>query len=161
MAKKRKRTSRRVGSETTPVVAAKDKTAVTARTERQTMAGRKRLRRRLRRLERQLADAARQERKRLRKLERALWRRQRIEAAIDEIRTATALMENAAASNAAAEPATTEAGAAKPVAAKADARPAAARRAPARRLDRPRSGGSGNAAPGLAPDPAPTGPTQG
>jgi len=85
MAKKRKRTSRRVGSETTPVVAAKDKTAATARTERQTMAGRKRLRRRLRRLERQLAGAARQERKRLRKLERALWRRQRIEAAIDEM----------------------------------------------------------------------------
>ena len=94
MAKKARKTSRHSGSKTAPVPASKDEAAA-ATASRRAMAGRRGLRRRLRKLEGQLADAARQERKRLRKLERALWRRQRIEAAIDEIRTATALMKAA------------------------------------------------------------------
>ena len=95
VAKKRKRTSSRPGNETAPSVAAADETAAGAGPGRRTVARGKGLRRRLRKLERQLADAARQERRRLRKLERALWRRQRLEAAIDEIRIATGLGKSA------------------------------------------------------------------
>jgi|BarGraNGADG00212_1021973.scaffolds.fasta_scaffold13871_2 hypothetical protein len=133
MAKNDRRVSRRSGHEPEPG-AAKQKSVATAGAKR-LMAGRKGLRRRLRKLEGQLADAARQERKRLRRLERALWRRQRIEAAIDEIRTATALLRNAA-SDAVEKPASSgPAGAAlKPVAkpvskpvARTAAKPAAAR----------------------------------
>src|ERR1035437_7320958 len=43
----------------------------------------------LRQLERQLSDAARQERKRLRKLERATFRRQMLQAALEELRGET------------------------------------------------------------------------
>jgi hypothetical protein len=120
MAKKQDRKSRRSAAKTEPVVGAKDETAATAPSRRKMMAGRKGLRRRLHKLEGQLADAARQERKRLRRLERALWRRQRIEAAIDEIKTATALIKNAAAADsvkpAEAKPAATAAADVKPAA---------------------------------------------
>jgi hypothetical protein len=44
------------------------------------------LRKHLRRLERQLASAAQLEAKRVRKLEKARWRRQRLEAFIDEVK---------------------------------------------------------------------------
>ena len=140
MAKKQDRKSRRSAGKTEPVVGAKDETAAAAPSRRKMMAGRKGLRRRLHKLEGQLADAARQERKRLRRLERALWRRQRIEAAIDEIKTATALIKNAAAAEAvkpveakpeeikpaAVRPPAVKSVAAKPVAAKpAAAKPAA------------------------------------
>jgi hypothetical protein len=47
------------------------------------------VRKHLRQLERQLSDAARQERKRLRKLERATFRRQMLQAALEELRGET------------------------------------------------------------------------
>ena len=150
MAKKERRTSRHSGSKTAPVPASKDEAAA-ATAARRTMAGRKGLRRRLRKLEGQLADAARQERKRLRKLERALWRRQRIEAAIDEIRTATALMKTATARKA-APPVTAPPVAAEPTA----GRPVVTKRAPARRAAGPRTGGAaGGPRPAHTPKPAP------
>lgn len=182
MAKKARRKSRSSAAKaaTAPVEAAKGQPAMTAAAAKRTTVGRKRLRRRLRKLEGQLANAARQERKRLRRLERALWRRQRIEAAIDEIRTATALIERAPAkpaaksakSGAAAKPVAKspdEPAAAKPAAAAtvpADApvptaKPAAAKRAPARRVARPRgNGAAGGPRPALPADPAPAPPTQ-
>lgn len=46
-------------------------------------------RKQLRRLERQLADAARTEARRVRRLEKAHWRRQRLEAALDGVRTSS------------------------------------------------------------------------
>ncbi len=49
------------------------------------------VRKHLRQLERQLSAAARQERKRLRKLERATFRRQMIQAAMEELRGETAV----------------------------------------------------------------------
>jgi hypothetical protein len=49
------------------------------------------VRKHLRQLERQLSDAARQERKRLRKLERATFRRQMLQAALEELRGETAV----------------------------------------------------------------------
>jgi len=159
MAKKERRMSRHSGSKTAPVPASKDEAAA-ATAARRTMAGRKGLRRRLRKLEGQLADAARQERKRLRKLERALWRRQRIEAAIDEIRTATALMKTATARKA-APPVTAPPVTAPPVAAEsAAARPVVTKRvtkrAPARRAAGPRTGGAaGGPRPTRTPKPAP------
>ena len=150
MAKKERKTSRHSGSKTAPVPASKDEAAA-ATAARRTMAGRKGLRRRLRKLEGQLADAARQERKRLRKLERALWRRQRIEAAIDEIRTATALMKTATARKA-APPVTAPPVAAEPTA----GRPVVTKRAPARRAAGPRTGGAaGGPRPARTPKPAP------
>ncbi|HEX7543413.1 MAG TPA: hypothetical protein VF361_01250 [Candidatus Limnocylindrales bacterium] len=150
MAKKERKTSRHSGSKTAPVPASKDEAAA-ATAARRTMAGRKGLRRRLRKLEGQLADAARQERKRLRKLERALWRRQRIEAAIDEIRTATALMKTATARKA-APPVTAPPVAAEPAA----GRPVVTKRAPARRAAGPRTGGAaGGPRPARTPKPAP------
>jgi hypothetical protein len=155
MAKKERKTSRHSGSKTAPVPATKDEAAA-ATAARRTMAGRKGLRRRLRKLEGQLADAARQERKRLRKLERALWRRQRIEAAIDEIRTATALMKTATARKA-AEPVAAALVAAELVAAEPVAgRPVVTKRAPARRAAGPRTGGAaGGPRPARTPKPAP------
>src|ERR1035437_503729 len=96
MAKKQRRKSGRSGKETAPIVATQDEASASPTGARRTMAGRKGLRRRLRKLEGQLAAAAQQERRRLRKLERALWRPQRIEAAIDEIRTATSLIKASA-----------------------------------------------------------------
>jgi len=45
----------------------------------------------LKQLQRQLADAARTEAKRVRKLEKARWRRQRLEAAVDEVKTASSV----------------------------------------------------------------------
>jgi hypothetical protein len=126
MAKKQEKTSRRSGGKTEPAVGAKGHTAGAVPSRRKMMAGRKGLRRRLHKLEGQLADAARQERKRLRRLERALWRRQRIEAAIDEIKTATALVKNAAAAEA-AKPAEAKPVVAKPVAKNAAAKHAAAK----------------------------------
>ena len=156
MAKKARKTSRHSGSKTAPVPASKDEAAA-ATASRRAMAGRRGLRRRLRKLEGQLADAARQERKRLRKLERALWRRQRIEAAIDEIRTATALMK-AATARKAAPPVAAPPVAAPPVAAEpaAGRRPVVTKRAPARRAAGPRTGGAaGGPRPALTPKPAP------
>ena len=50
------------------------------------------VRKHLRQLERQLSDAARQERKRLRKLERATFRRQVLQAALEELRGETAVV---------------------------------------------------------------------
>ena len=47
------------------------------------------VRKHLRQLERQLSDAARKERKRLRKLERATFRRQMLQAALEELRGET------------------------------------------------------------------------
>lgn len=47
------------------------------------------LRRQLKRLEGQLADAAQTEAKRIRRLERARWRRQRLETAVDDAKTAS------------------------------------------------------------------------
>jgi hypothetical protein len=47
------------------------------------------VRKHLRQLERQLSDAARQERKRLRKLERTIFRRQMLQAALEELRGET------------------------------------------------------------------------
>ena len=47
------------------------------------------VRKHLRQLERQLSDAARQERKRLRKLERATFRRQMLQAALEDLRGET------------------------------------------------------------------------
>jgi len=155
MAKKARKTSRHSGSKTAPVPASKDEAAA-ATASRRAMAGRRGLRRRLRKLEGQLADAARQERKRLRKLERALWRRQRIEAAIDEIRTATALMK-AATARKAASPVAAPPVAAPPVAAEpAAGHPVVTKRAPARRAAGPRTGGAaGGPRPALTPKPAP------
>jgi len=155
MAKKERKTSRDSGSKTAPVPASKDEAAA-ATASRRAMAGRRGLRRRLRKLEGQLADAARQERKRLRKLERALWRRQRIEAAIDEIRTATALMK-AATARKAASPVAAPPVAAPPVAAEpAAGHPVVTKRAPARRAAGPRTGGAaGGPRPALTPKPAP------
>ena len=151
MAKKARKTSRHSGSKTAPVPASKDEAAA-ATASRRAMAGRRGLRRRLRKLEGQLADAARQERKRLRKLERALWRRQRIEAAIDEIRTATALMK-AATARKAAPPVAAPPVAAEPAAGR---RPVVTKRAPARRAAGPRTGGAaGGPRPALTPKPAP------
>jgi hypothetical protein len=49
------------------------------------------VRKHLRQLERQLSDAARQERKRLRKLDRATFRRQMLQAALEELRGETAI----------------------------------------------------------------------
>ena len=49
------------------------------------------LRKHLKQLQRQLADAARTEAKRVRKLEKARWRRQRLEAAVDEVKTASSV----------------------------------------------------------------------
>ena len=49
------------------------------------------VRKHLRQLQRQLSDAARQERKRLRKLERATFRRQMLQAALEELRGETAV----------------------------------------------------------------------
>ena len=161
MAKKARKTSRHSGSKTAPVPASKDEAAA-ATASRRAMAGRRGLRRRLRKLEGQLADAARQERKRLRKLERALWRRQRIEAAIDEIRTATALMK-AATARKAASPVAAPPVAAPPVAAEpAAGHPVVTKRAPARRAAGPRTGGAAaSPRPALtrkpAPPPAPEG----
>jgi len=157
MAKKERKTSRDSGSKTAPVPASKDEAAA-ATASRRAMAGRRGLRRRLRKLEGQLADAARQERKRLRKLERALWRRQRIEAAIDEIRTATALMK-AATARKAAPPVAAPPVAAEPAAGR---RPVVTKRAPARRAAGPRTGGAAaSPRPALtrkpAPPPAPEG----
>jgi hypothetical protein len=157
MAKKERKTSRHSGSKTAPVPASKDEAAA-ATASRRAMAGRRGLRRRLRKLEGQLADAARQERKRLRKLERALWRRQRIEAAIDEIRTATALMK-AATARKAAPPVAAPPVAAEPAAGR---RPVVTKRAPARRAAGPRTGGAAaSPRPALtrkpAPPPAPEG----
>ncbi len=51
----------------------------------------RRVRKHLRQLERQLSDAARQERKRLRMLERATFRRQMLEAALEELRGETTI----------------------------------------------------------------------
>lgn len=157
MAKKQDRKSRRSVAKTEPVVGAKDETAAAAPSRGKMMAGRKGLRRRLHKLEGQLADAARQERKRLRRLERALWRRQRIEAAIDEIKTATALIKTAAAEAAkpveakpeeikpaAVRPPAVKSAAAKPVAAKPVAAKPSTRRPAAR-----------SAAPKLAAAPKP------
>ena len=50
------------------------------------------VRKHLRELERQLSDAARQERKRLRKLERAVFRRQMIQATLEELRGETTVV---------------------------------------------------------------------
>jgi len=50
------------------------------------------VRKHLRELERQLSDAARQERKRLRKLERAVFRRQLIQATLEELRGETTVV---------------------------------------------------------------------
>lgn len=49
------------------------------------------MRKHLRELERQLSEAASQERKRLRKLERATFRRQLLEAALEQLRGETAI----------------------------------------------------------------------
>ena len=176
MAKKQDRKSRRSAAKTEPVVGAKDETAAASPSRRKMMAGRKGLRRRLHKLEGQLADAARQERKRLRRLERALWRRQRIEAAIDEIKTATALIKNAAAAEAAkpaeAKPAETEpaaiaaadlkpAAAPKPVAAKPAARRPARSAAPKPAAAKPAAPVSTQeAATVAAQTPAPTAPAR-
>src|ERR1035437_5463274 len=140
MAKKRAPTASRTGKETA-------------------LARRKDLRRRLRKLERRLADAARLERKRLRKLERALWRRQRIEAAIAEIRGGKASSKSAKRAEvptAAPKPAAAQAAAPKTPAARASARRAratsGARRTPVRRTTPPPSDGVGGSS-----GPAPSG----
>ncbi len=49
----------------------------------------RKIRKQLRRVERQLADAARTEAKRLRRLEKARWRRQRLEATLDAVKTSS------------------------------------------------------------------------
>ena len=157
MAKKRAPTASRTGKETA-------------------LARRKDLRRRLRKLERRLADAARLERKRLRKLERALWRRQRIEAAIAEIRggkassksakraevpaaaPTVAVAQAAAAQAAAPKPAAPQAAAPKTPAARASAPRAratsGARRTPVRRTTPPPADGAGGSS-GPAPSGSP------
>jgi hypothetical protein len=61
------------------------------------------LRKHLKRLQRRLVDAARTEAKRVRKLERARWRRQRLEAAVDEARTASSVGPSEAAPRAATD----------------------------------------------------------
>jgi hypothetical protein len=128
MAKKRAPTASRTGKETA-------------------LARRKDIRRRLRKLERRLADAARLERKRLRKLERALWRRQRIEAAIAEIRggkasskpAKAAVVPAAAPTVAVAQAAAPQAAAAQAAAPKPAAPQAAAPKTPAARASAPRA----------------------
>jgi hypothetical protein len=72
------------------------------------------LRKHLKRLQRRLVDAARTEAKRVRKLERARWRRQRLEAAVDEARTASSVGPSEAAPKAKAEAAPRAAADAKP-----------------------------------------------
>lgn len=101
----------------------------------------------LRNLERQLFDAARQERKRLRKLEKAMFRRQMIQAALEELRGETTILvatveEAAAAENA---PVTAPAPAAEPATPAAKPRAAAAART--------RSPRASTAAPKDAPEP--------
>jgi len=83
----------------------------------------------LKQLQRQLADAARTEAKRVRKLERARWRRQRLEAAVDEVKTAssTAPGKPSPKPKAAAEPKAPVAVEAKPAAAPKAAKPKAAK----------------------------------
>ena len=61
------------------------------------------LRKQLKRLQRQLADAARIETRRIRKLERARWRRQRLEASLDEARVASSAVPSEEAPKAKAE----------------------------------------------------------
>jgi translation initiation factor IF-2 len=62
------------------------------------------LRKHTKRLQSQLADAARAEAKRIRRLERARWRRQRLEAAVDEARTASSIGPSGAAPKVKATP---------------------------------------------------------
>ena len=111
---------------------------------------RKGLRKYLRRLEQQLADAAKAEARRVRKLEKTRWRRQQLQASIDEARALTATLPAAGkrpnkdarqeppaasvpAAAAAPKPAAAPRAAAKPAAAarKPAAKPAAAARKPA------------------------------
>lgn len=49
----------------------------------------RKIRKQLRRVERELADAARTEAKRVRRLEKARWRRQRLEATLDAVKTSS------------------------------------------------------------------------
>ncbi len=96
------------------------------------------LRKYLRRLEQQLADATKAEARRVRKLEKARWRRQQLQASIDEARAVTAALpaagkrtmkdarqESPASSVPAAAPEPRSAAAPKPAAKPAAARPAA------------------------------------
>lgn len=99
------------------------------------------VRKHLRQLERQLSTAARQERKRLRKLERATFRRQMIQAALEELRGETAVAvapaaQEARASAVAANPAAVAANPAAKARPAASPRPAAGPR-PATRAATP------------------------
>jgi hypothetical protein len=96
---------------------------------------RKGLRKHLKRLEAQLADAARAEAKRVRKLEKARWRRQLLEAFIDEARSVSSLGDDrtsAATAPTAAAP-TVVASAAEPAPEKAAKSAPVSRRAAARK----------------------------
>jgi hypothetical protein len=89
------------------------------------------LRKHLKRLERRLADAARTEARRIRKLERARWRRQRLEAAVDEAKTASSVKPSQAAPKPKAPAAPKAKATAAPKAKATAARKAAAPKAPA------------------------------
>jgi hypothetical protein len=92
------------------------------------------VRKHLRQLERQLSDAARQERKRLRKLERATFRRQMLQAALEELRGETIVVVPTAVESPASAVAVDPVAKARPAAratAPAKPRPAAKATAPA------------------------------
>lgn len=92
------------------------------------------VRKHLRQLERQLSDAARQERKRLRKLERAMFRRQMLQAALEELRGETIVVVPTAVESPASAVAVDPVAKARPAAratAPAKPRPAAKATAPA------------------------------
>lgn len=89
MAKGRSKRSGKAKSDQKPRVEAKSTAPSAGRSKAKDKKLASGLRKQMRRLERQLAEAARLERKRVRKLERAHYRRQMVEAALDELRAAT------------------------------------------------------------------------
>jgi hypothetical protein len=93
------------------------------------------VKRHLRRLERLLVQAAKKESQRVRKLEKARWRRQRLEAEIEEVRTVAATATPAKAgpvkASATAKATPAKAAPAKAAPARAAAKPAPAKPAPA------------------------------
>jgi hypothetical protein len=115
------------------------------------------VRKHLRQLQRQLSDAARQESKRLRRLERATFRRQMLQAALEELRGETAVAVAPPAVEAPASAVTATPAAKSRPAAKAKApatpRPAAKPRVAAR--PRPAAKATAPAAPRLSAKPSP------
>jgi len=110
------------------------------------------VRKHLRQLERQLSDAARQERKRLRKLERATFRRQMLQAALEELRGETVV---AIAAPPVAAPASVAATApAASATAPASTRPAAKPRPAASRTGTPRTAAASTKAASKTPNSA-------